>query len=84
MKSPCSFYNAKMGDKVWSNKLGWGIVLQIFPETFRIAVEFIDNGKYGGKLIKSFQMKDGKDWTASLQPELYWNDEEDKEEIILI
>lgn len=63
-----TFENAKIGDKVWNIRKGWGIITYIETNsTFAINVEFKDGSDI-------WFLKDGKEFYDDINPTLFWNE----------
>lgn len=82
------FRTAKVGDKVWCVKFGWGVIASINDdEIYGIRVEYIDTK--GMTQYYSFT-PDGKDYPSDINPILFWNEiklpttEEDKRPFNLV
>lgn len=82
------FRTAKVGDKVWCVKFGWGVIARINDEEiYGIRVEYIDTK--GMTQCYSFTL-DGKDYPSDVNPILFWNEiklpttEEDKKPFNLV
>lgn len=82
------FRTAKVGDKVWCVKFGWGIINEICCDNiYGVSVEYID--KKGMTQYYSFTF-DGKDYPSDINPILFWNEiklptkEEDKKPFNLV
>lgn len=82
------FRTAKVGDKVWCVKFGWGIINKIYDdEVYAIKVEYIDTK--GMTQYDSFTF-DGKYYKSDINPILFWNEiklpttEEDKKPFNLV
>lgn len=82
------FRTAKVGDKVWCVKFGWGVIASINDEEiYGIKVEYIDTK--GMTQYYSFTL-DGKDYPSDANPILFWNEiklpttEEDKKPFNLV
>lgn len=82
------FRTAKVGDKVWCVKFGWGVIASINDEEiYGIRVEYIDTK--GMTQYYSFTL-DGKDYPSDINPILFWNEiklpttEEDKKPFNLV
>ena len=66
------FRTAKVGDKVWCVKFGWGIINKIDDRgIYGIRVEYIDT--QGMTQYYSFTF-DGKDYPSDIRPILFWNE----------
>lgn len=82
------FRTAKVGDKVWCVKFGWGVIASISHDgIYCIKVEYID--MQGMTQYYSFTL-DGKDYPSDANPILFWNEiklpttEEDKRPFNLV
>lgn len=82
------FRTAKVGDKVWCVKFGWGTIYKIYDdEIYGIKVEYIDTK--GMTQYDSFTF-DGKYYKSDINPILFWNEiklpttEEDKKPFNLV
>lgn len=82
------FRTAKVGDKVWCVKFGWGIIYKIYDdEVYGLKVEYIDTK--GMTQYDSFTF-DGKYYKSDANPILFWNEiklptaEEDKKPFNLV
>lgn len=66
------FRTAKVGDKVWCVKFGWGTIYKIYDEEiYGIKVEYID--AKGMTQYDSFTF-DGKYYKSDINPILFWNE----------
>lgn len=61
------FSQAKIGDRVWSNRNGWGGVKEISKDDKQIFVDF-DNG------CSCWFYFDGRYMNNDLYPELFWDE----------
>ena len=60
------FKNAKIGDKVWSIKFGWGTIVQITERTgCSIEVDFKD-------YCRSWYRTDGRTASENVHPTIFW------------
>lgn len=82
------FRTAKVGDKVWCVRFGWGTIYKIYDdEIYGIKVEYINTK--GMTQYDSFTF-DGKYYKSDINPILFWNEiklpttEEDKKPFDLV
>lgn len=62
-----TFRNAKVGDRVWSIRFGWGKITEVLPrELYSIVAGFNNTSS-------SFTF-DGKYDSTDINPELFWNE----------
>lgn len=59
------FRDAKVGDRVWSIRHGWGEIAQIYAGSFRVRY---DNGATSGMSVM------GAEYLSDTNPTVFWNE----------
>lgn len=67
------FSNAKINEKVWSSKYGWGTVILNNSGESHYPIQVQYNNLECGKLIKCYTV-DGRENDYDKYPELFWNE----------
>lgn len=61
-----TFENARIGDRVWCIRSGWGVVKDICPHLYSLIIKY-ENGKIGTYTAEGFYSKD------DVQQSLFWD-----------